>query len=1036
MRSLLLAVALLLEGSLLDGASELRLELARESLTGTHCRYRIWSDALPTDEWVTKPCPSSLSGTALLSLRPEGVEGLRRVDGRTIHRAIVSEDPLRPYLHDYDAETGELVRRVPFFLRAKAAWVFDPNPVVTLNDPTLQDRNDAAHAVPSSAYRLVELLDVAESGPLRGPHVTLVDRQPPNIAPPAASLPLLFDRSESGFEDVNAYFHIDRNQRYLQSLGYRGGRSIVPYSIEVDAHAASGADNSFFIPSSTVPGRGTLFFGEGGTDDAEDADLLIHEYGHAILEWISPGTFGGPFASQSRALGEGFSDYWAYSAHLEMRLASGRDPFCFADWDARCWENDPPDGCAYPPGSDCLRRLDSSRTMADYQGGDVSGVEYRNGSIWASALREIHQDMVATYGLPLGRRIADTTILESAFGAPSQPTFAVMARRLIEADRLLNGGAHAATICRAMTARGILEDCASSPSGEQTLFQSHDRGLAIPEIDPAGVTSALVIHDTRAIERLYVRVDIAHPSRGDLRIDLIAPDGSVFILQQVSLDRGTDVRTTFGLTASPVQSLEPLRGRSAAGIWRLVVRDLRAHDIGTLLSWGLLIQFAGDEPLTSRPRGESQMIPVVGNLYGVGATRFISDLRIANPGAAAQTATLIFTRSGADGLVDFAAVAVVVDAGQTVAFDNVVDSLFHTVGSGSLEVLGDVVVMSRTYTETERGTLGQQVPPRLDTIRAATPDDGLHPSLYLAALDIEGQRWNLGVTETGGGSGLVRVEDGTGGPRADSLDLPILPFSHIQIPLAWRSARIRVISGDAVVAAYFSQVDNVTGDAMFIPARGPYPYWSETHTRLPALAPALSASGADGTGWRTDIWLGFVDSMLLVPPWMHLRYWTGAATTGILFPGTVMIDVIGSPSGFARPGTAGAIEIASSHAAILHTRIVHAGTSQYVPPLEVTDDDEQHLLFIENDGNYRTNIGFVSDGVARVDVTVFDAAGTEIERLSLGTDGGAAQLPVTAPVSGGRAVVHVLEGRARAYASLIDRRSGDATFIEGQGDAR
>jgi subtilisin-like proprotein convertase family protein len=1027
---------LMLPGYMLAGPAELRLELARESLTGTHCRYRIWSGALPTDQWVTESCPASLSGTALLELRPVGTEGLRRVDGRTIHRTIVSEDPLRPYLHDYDAETGELVRRVPFFLRAKQAWVFDPNPVVTLNDPTLQDRNDAAYAVPSTAYRLVELLDVAESGPLRGPHVTLVDRQPPNIAPPEASLPLLFDRSESGFEDVNAYFHIDRNQRYLQSLGYSGSRSIVPYSIEVDAHAANGADNSFFIPSSTIPGRGTLFFGEGGTDDAEDADLLVHEYGHAILEWISPGTFGGPFASQSRALGEGFSDYWAYSAHLEMRLASGRDPFCFADWDARCWENDPLDGCAYPPGSDCLRRLDSTRTMADYQGGDVSGVEYRNGSIWASALREIHQEMVAAYGLPSARRIADTTILESAFRAPSQPTFAVMARRLIEADRLLNGGAHIETICRAMTARGILEDCATSPRGEQTLFQSHDRGLPIPENDPTGVTSALVIHDTRAIERLYVRVDIAHPSRGDLRIDLIAPDGSVFILQQVSLDRGTDVRTTFGLTASPVQSLEPLRGRSAAGIWLLVVRDLRAHDVGTLLSWGLVIQFEGDAPLTTRPRAaQTQMIPVVGNLYGIGAARFISDLRIANPGSATETATLVFTRSGADGLVDFAAAAVVVGAGQTVAFDNVVDSLFHTVGSGSLEILGDVVVMSRTYTETGHGTLGQQVPPRLETITGPTNDIDPGPPLFVAALDIEGHRWNLGVTETAGGSGVVRLEEVRGGPAPEeSLDLPILPFSQLQIPVSWRSARIRVISGDAVVVAYLSQVDNLTGDAMFIPARGSFPYRPGGGIQVPALAPALSAIGADGDRWRTDAWVGYVDAdaILLVPPWMHLRYRTGGMATDSNFLVDAMIDVIGSPSGFARPGTAGAIEIVSSYATILHTRIVHAGTSQYVPPLEVTDQDEQHLLFIENDGHYRTNIGIVSEGVARVDVTVFDAAGAEIGRFSLGTGGGAAQLPVTAAVTGGRALVHVVEGRARAYASMIDRRSGDATLIVGQ----
>ena len=95
------------------------------------------------------------------------------------------------------------------------------------------------------------------------PHVRLVDLQPRTVAPPEGALG--FDRERDGFEDVNAYFHIDRNQRYLQSLGFTGTRAVVPYAIEVDAHAASGNDNSFFIPSSTEAGKGTLFFGEGGT---------------------------------------------------------------------------------------------------------------------------------------------------------------------------------------------------------------------------------------------------------------------------------------------------------------------------------------------------------------------------------------------------------------------------------------------------------------------------------------------------------------------------------------------------------------------------------------------------------------------------------------------------------------------------------------------------------------------------------------------------------------------------------------------------
>ena len=55
------------------------------------------------------------------------------------------------------------------------------------------------------------------------------------------------------------------------------------------------------------------------------------------------------------------------------------------DWDARCWQDAPSESCGYAEGTDCLRRLDSTKTMADYDTSESSGVEHRNGSIWSSA---------------------------------------------------------------------------------------------------------------------------------------------------------------------------------------------------------------------------------------------------------------------------------------------------------------------------------------------------------------------------------------------------------------------------------------------------------------------------------------------------------------------------------------------------------------------------------------------------------------------------------------------------------------------------
>ena len=377
-------------------APELRLELQRESLTGIHYRYRQYIEGIPVaggevnvtvrhdgareeHRRLAIPQAGPRVGSAVVGdLAWVNVDGVARL---TLRELVVEEG--LPVIRYLDVQSDAIVLEQPLALNGKPAAVFDPNPVVKLNAPELRDLNDAAAAVPPPAYDLVELLDVRESGPLGGPSVQITDVQAPAIAPVDASATLIVDRSDPAFEDVNAYFHIDRSQRYLQSLGYVSSRALVPYAVPADTHAAGGRDDSFFIAATTGEGRGTLYFGTGGTDDAEDSDLLVHEYAHAIHEWVAPGTFLRSPGRMARAISEGFGDYWAFSAKYADALASGRDPFCFADWDARCFGSD---GCVYPEGADCLRRMDSAKTIDDFLDGSSPGTEHRNGEIWSSAL--------------------------------------------------------------------------------------------------------------------------------------------------------------------------------------------------------------------------------------------------------------------------------------------------------------------------------------------------------------------------------------------------------------------------------------------------------------------------------------------------------------------------------------------------------------------------------------------------------------------------------------------------------------------------
>ena len=73
--------------------------------------------------------------------------------------------------------------------------------------------------------------------------------------------------------------------------------------MQVDPSGFNGADNSHYLS-----GSGRLAFGEGGVDDAEDADVIIHELGHGLHDWVTDGGL-----SQVNGLSEGTGDYAAGS---------------------------------------------------------------------------------------------------------------------------------------------------------------------------------------------------------------------------------------------------------------------------------------------------------------------------------------------------------------------------------------------------------------------------------------------------------------------------------------------------------------------------------------------------------------------------------------------------------------------------------------------------------------------------------------------------------------------------------------------------
>jgi zinc metalloprotease ZmpB len=308
------------------------------------------------------------------------------------------------------------------------ARVFVPNPVQSTGNESLTDQKDSDAAVPATAYYAVTLTNLDGSGYLRGDWANVASE----TGNPAYSPTNTFNytRSQDEFEQVMAYYWITEAQKYIQSLGFGTRFPAVNMESQDVRINQLGYDNSF----ETTHPKDELRFGKGGVDDAEDAEVILHEYGHAIHEGS-----GFVFASEEAgAISEGFGDYWAvdFSDVVARRLGvPERTPLaCVMDWDATFYTSEVPH---------CLRRLDENLQYPD----DLDGEVHDDGRIWSQALLDIRQS--------IGHIKADTVILKGQIDFPGT-TMTDLAQRTVAAARDIYGNSIATKVSAAFEARGIL----------------------------------------------------------------------------------------------------------------------------------------------------------------------------------------------------------------------------------------------------------------------------------------------------------------------------------------------------------------------------------------------------------------------------------------------------------------------------------------------------------------------------------------------------------------------------------------------------
>ena len=363
---------------------------------------------------------------------------------RLAHKVTVvpSEDTFGTWEVLVDAQTGDIFRLEDKNLYGShrdgnhsveegTANVFDPDPLSHAGAQyqaggQFGDNNDGDTDSLTAHTVQVTLLDITFDGTmyhLEGPYANIEDVEGPfNGEFSRSDNQWLFTRSADAFEAANVYYHLDKSMRYInETLGF----SLMPFQyttgVEADPSGWNGADNSSYSPAT-----GELSFGEGGVDDAEDPDVILHELGHGLHDWLTNGSL-----SQVNGLSEGCGDYWAQSYVRSLGLWDASDPeynWVF-HWDGHneFWNGRVTD------------------VTATYPGGLVGQI-HTDGQMWATTLMLIYDD--------IGREATDLNFLEALSMTNSATSQEDAAQAFIQADIDNYGGANLDAIVGHFQARG------------------------------------------------------------------------------------------------------------------------------------------------------------------------------------------------------------------------------------------------------------------------------------------------------------------------------------------------------------------------------------------------------------------------------------------------------------------------------------------------------------------------------------------------------------------------------------------------------
>ncbi|MGZ5242994.1 MAG: T9SS type A sorting domain-containing protein, partial [Bacteroidia bacterium] len=278
-------------------------------------------------------------------------------------------------------------------------------------------------------------------------YIQMEDFSAPKTQPVYSKTPFFnYSRQHTSFEEVNIMFHVYNYRQHIKKIGFD---TLGKFRIKADAHGLDGSDNSQF---DFFQNDLKLVFGDGGIDDAEDADVIVHEYSH-FLSYAAGGD--NAYGSDRLAIEEGMGDYFACSYSKNISNYNWQKVY---SWDGNdTWD-----------GRSCV-------TSKNYKN-DLSGNKYRDGEIWVGTLMEIQDE--------IGRDQTDALMLGTLYLLSKYITMPNAARLFIHSDSLMNDGRNFNIIAGKFVKNGLLpatyisvgEDITrqSNTKVNSAYFQSHN----------------------------------------------------------------------------------------------------------------------------------------------------------------------------------------------------------------------------------------------------------------------------------------------------------------------------------------------------------------------------------------------------------------------------------------------------------------------------------------------------------------------------------------------------------------------------------